>query len=183
MTPPAPLIIVSGPSGSGKSTLIRAVVARASTPAATCRFRHDKAAPARRDRWRRLPLLDAGTLSATKSPRRLPRICPGSRSALLRHPAAEVDGYRERGIGVILDIDVQGAALVRPLFPDHLSIFVRLFSLEACAARLRQRATDSEETIARRMETAALELQRAGEYQHIIINEDLQAAVARASWS
>ena len=173
----APLIIVSGPSGSGKSTLIRATVAQATIP-----LRLAISATTRPPRPGEIDGIDYHFWTPERFQQRL------AEGAFLEHaqihgkhdygtPRGEVDGYREKGIGVILDIDVQGAAQVRPLFPDHLSIFVRLSNRETYAQRLRQRGTDSEETIARRMETATRELERTNEYQYVIFNDDLQSAV------
>ena len=175
----APLIIVSGPSGSGKSTLIRAALAQATIP-----LRLAISATTRPPRPGEIDGIDYHFWTLERFQQRL------AEGAFLEHaqvhgrhfygtPRAEIDGFRERGVGVILDIDVQGAALVRPLFPDHLSIFVRLSSRETYAQRLRQRGADTEETIARRMETAARELDRMHEYQYIIFNDDLQPAVLR----
>jgi guanylate kinase len=173
----APLILVSGPSGSGKSTLIRAAIARAPIP-----LRLAVSATTRPPRPGEVDGVDYHFWTPEQFQKRL------AEGAFLEHaqvhgkhwygtPRDEVDGYRERGTGVILDIDVQGAAQVRPLFPDHLSIFVRLADPETYARRLRLRGADSEETITRRMETAARELARVSEYQYVIYNDDLDLAV------
>ncbi len=89
-----------------------------------------------------------------------------------------MDGYRERGVGVILDIEVQGAAQVRRLYPDHLSIFVELPRWEMYEERMRQRGSETPESIARRLETARQELSQKNLYHHVIVNDDLEAAVA-----
>jgi guanylate kinase len=91
---------------------------------------------------------------------------------------SEVDPYRRQGIGVILDIDVQGAAQIRRIYPDSISIFLRAGSLETYEARLRQRGTENEESIRRRLAVAAQELDHAGQYDYQVINEDLSTAVA-----
>ena len=62
-------------------------------------------------------------------------------------PRSEVDGYRERGQGVILDIDVQGAEQVRRVYPDHVSVFIALsrpemYEQRIPAARLRDGGHD-----------------------------------------
>ena len=175
----APLIIVSGPSGSGKSTLIRAVIAESPIP-----LRLAISATTRERRPGEVDGIDYHFWTPEQFQQRL------AEGAFLEHaqvhgrhyygtPRSEVDGFRERGVGVILDIDVQGAALVRPLFPDHLSIFISLSNRETYAQRLRLRGSDSEETIARRMATATRELALVHEYQYIILNDDLQLAVVR----
>jgi guanylate kinase len=92
---------------------------------------------------------------------------------------SEVDGPRARGEGVILDIDVQGAAQVRAQCPESLSVFLRTSSPQEYERRLRRRGTEDEAAIARRLAAAGRELERSGEYDHVVINDDLDAAVAR----
>jgi guanylate kinase len=173
----APLVLVSGPSGSGKSTLIRAAITRSKTP-----LRLAVSATTRDPRPGEVDGVDYHFWTPEQFQEHL------AGGGFLEHaqvhgkhyygtPCGEVDGYRERGVGVILDIDVQGAAQVRPLFPDHLSIFICLADPDTYARRLRLRGADSEETIARRMQTAARELDRVSEYQYVIYNDDLVPAV------
>jgi guanylate kinase len=90
----------------------------------------------------------------------------------------EVEPYRERGLGVILDIDVQGAASIGRRYSDLITIFLRAQSLETYELRLRQRGTETEASIARRLAGARRELALAADYRYQIINEDLDAAVA-----
>jgi guanylate kinase len=92
---------------------------------------------------------------------------------------AEVDPYRERGTGVILDIDVQGAEQVRRCCPDAVTVFLRTSSPEVLERRLRKRGTETEEAIRLRLANALRELARAGEYQHQVVNDDLEPAVAQ----
>jgi guanylate kinase len=92
-------------------------------------------------------------------------------------PRSEVDPFRQQGVGVFLDIDVQGAAQVRAVYPEHVSVFIRLSRWEMYEERLIGRGSESLAKIARRLETARLELARVGEYQHVIVNDDLEQAV------
>jgi guanylate kinase len=93
-------------------------------------------------------------------------------------PRAEVDEYRAKGVGVVLVIDVQGAARVRELLPDdHLSVFIEPPSVAELEARLRGRQDTTEERIQRRLETAREELGQAGRFHHRIVNRDLPDAV------
>src|SRR5207248_8094332 len=62
---------------------------------------------------------------------------------------------------------------------DSVSIFLRAPSWEVCERRLRQRHTEGEAAVARRLEAARAELARQGEFDHVVINDDLDAAVAR----
>ncbi len=93
--------------------------------------------------------------------------------------ASEVTPYREQGIGVLLDIDVQGAAQVRLRCPDAFSIFIRTADLATLEGRLRARRTESEEALQGRLANARIELAQAKTYDHELINDDLEAAFAR----
>jgi guanylate kinase len=90
-------------------------------------------------------------------------------------PRAEVEPYRVQGVGVILDIDVQGAAQLRDACPDAFSIFLDT-PQGAYERRLRERGTDSEEAIRRRLAEAQAELARAHEFDRRIVNDDLGRA-------
>ncbi len=172
-----PLVILSGPSGCGKSTVIDRLMARGDLP---------------------LRL----SVSATTRPRR-----PGEqegvhyhfwtrdqferelhKGAFLEHAQVhgnyygtlrrEVEPSRQRGIGVLLDIDVQGAEQVRRQCSDQYSIFLRPPSLATLEARLRSRGTEDEAAVERRLAAARHELDRAGEFDEIVVNDDLEKAVA-----
>ncbi len=83
-----------------------------------------------------------------------------------------------RGQHVILDIDWQGARQVREHYPDVVSIFIVPPSVETLEQRLRARGQDDEATIARRMQGAKEELAHQDEYDHIIVNDDFDTALA-----
>jgi guanylate kinase len=92
-------------------------------------------------------------------------------------PRDEVDPYRAGGTGVVLVIDVQGAERVRKLSPDAVSVFIQPPTFEELEARLRGRGDVSEERIRGRLATARDEMARAGEFDYIIINDNLDRAV------
>jgi guanylate kinase len=172
-----PLIIVSGPSGSGKSTVIERLRQTCPWPlhlsvSATTR------APRRREQdgvhyhfWTPEKFEAEVKAGAFLEHARV----HGNSYGTLRR---EVEGPRDRLEGVILDIDVQGAAQVRKLCPDAVSVFLRASSMEAYEQRLRERDTESEEAIERRLKAAPAELAHAADYDHVVINDDLDAAVA-----
>ncbi|MFC2506930.1 MAG: guanylate kinase, partial [Kingella sp. (in: b-proteobacteria)] len=82
----------------------------------------------------------------------------------------------EQGFDVILEIDVQGAEQVRKTMPQAVSIFILPPSMAVLEQRLRQRQTDSEEVIARRLNEAASEIQHAFAFDYIVVNQDLVQA-------
>jgi len=76
------------------------------------------------------------------------------------------------GRDVIMRIDVQGAATVRKLLPEAISIFLTAESEEALVTRLRERKTESEDKLKMRIATARQELKRANEFDYIVVNRD-----------
>jgi guanylate kinase len=81
------------------------------------------------------------------------------------------------GLGVILDIDTQGAAKLRRVYPRGVSVFVVPPTFSLLEARLRQRRTDSEEEIRRRLAKAREELQHYRKYRYIVVNDKFESAV------
>jgi len=98
-----------------------------------------------------------------------------------------IEAEMAAGRDVLLEIDWQGAQQVRKVFPAAIGIFILPPSLVELERRLSGRGTDSPETIARRMAAARDEMRHMGEFDYVIINDDLQQAlgdllsVARAS--
>jgi guanylate kinase len=78
---------------------------------------------------------------------------------------------------IVLEIDVQGARQVRTALPDAVQVFIEPPSFEHLEARLAGRASDRPPEIARRLEAARQELQAAPEFDHRIVNDDLQRAL------
>jgi len=91
-------------------------------------------------------------------------------------PRSEVEPFRQRGLGVVLDVDVQGAEQLRRTCPDGFSIFLETPAGEY-ERRLRERGTDPEDAIQRRLESARLELARAYEFDARLVNDDVERAV------
>lgn len=172
-----PLIIVSGPSGSGKSTVIERLLAAGELP-----LHRSVSATTRAPRTGELDGVHYyfWTLETFEREVRAgafiewARVHDRSYGTLHR----EVDPYRARGMGVLLDIDVQGAAQVRAKYPEAASVFLRASGLDVYEQRLRKRGTETEEAIRRRLAAAAGELAHAGDYEYQVINDDLGAAVA-----
>lgn len=81
------------------------------------------------------------------------------------------------GRDVLLEIDWQGARQVREQWPDCLSIFILPPSRTELERRLRTRASDSAEQIARRIADSRLEIARATEFDYIVINDDFAVAI------
>ncbi len=90
---------------------------------------------------------------------------------------SEVDDYLEKGIDVILEIEVQGAFKVMQKRPEAVSIFVAPPSIEELRRRLKKRGTETDEVIEKRVSEATNELAQAKKYDYIIVNDALEDAV------
>jgi guanylate kinase len=170
-----PLIIVSGPAGSGKTTLIKRALEEFRP-----RLRHSVSATTRPPRGAEADGVDYHFWTRERFEQGI------AAGEFLEHAVVfgkhyygtlrrEVDEFRQQGIGVILDIDVQGAEQLRATCPDAFSVFVETPPGQY-ERRLRARGTESEEAIQRRLETARLELARAGEFDRRILNDDVDRA-------
>ncbi|MEJ2317542.1 MAG: guanylate kinase [Gammaproteobacteria bacterium] len=83
----------------------------------------------------------------------------------------------QAGLDVILEIDWQGARLIREQMPDAVSIFILPPSREALQQRLQNRGQDDAAVIARRMRDAVSEMSHYDEYHYLVINDVFQAAL------
>lgn len=93
---------------------------------------------------------------------------------------SDVEQRIRNGKTVILVIEVNGAANIKRLYPGALSIFIMPPSPEVLENRLRKRQTDSEDAIVKRLDIAKTEISRSTDYDYIVINDDLDRAVAEA---
>ena len=91
----------------------------------------------------------------------------------------QVENQREQGQNVVFDIDVKGGINVKRHYGEQaLSIFIQPPSIDELRRRLTLRATDSKEQIATRIDKAAYELTFAPEFDHVVVNDDLEKAKA-----
>jgi len=173
----APLIIVSGPSGCGKTTIIRKLFDEGSWP-----LRLSVSVTTRKPRPDEQDGIDyhfwnAADFVKAKDEGRFLEWAEvhGNYYGTL---ADEVTPWREKGVGVLLDIDVQGWMQVKKRCPEVVAIFIRTDRFETLEERLRNRHTESESAIQKRLTNARAELAHAGEYDHQVINDDLETALA-----
>jgi guanylate kinase len=170
------LIIVSAPSGAGKTSLVAALVAdddsRCVSVSHTTRPKRPKEEDGVNyhftDEQTFLNMLQEGDFLES----------------------AEVYGHRygtsqkwvneqlEKGLDVVLEIDWQGAAQVRNLYPESCYIFILPPSLETLTERLRHRAQDDEAIIAKRMEEARTVIQHVCEADYMVVNDEFDVALA-----
>lgn len=181
MTRRGRLVVVSAPSGAGKTSLTHAVIERLAASAAPPRFSVSYTTRAPRGGERDgvdYHFVDAKRFAAM-----------AAAGAFLEHAEvfgkrygtgrAETESLLAAGNDVVLDIDWQGAAQVRAAHAPVTSVFVMPPSLAELERRLRARASDDDATIARRLAEAEQDMAHAGDYDHVVVNEDFDAAVAK----
>jgi guanylate kinase len=93
--------------------------------------------------------------------------------------AADTEALLTRGEDVVLVIDVQGARQVRSRGIETIGIFVLPPSAAVLVQRLRGRSKDSEEQIRRRLQVASDEVSEYAQYEYVVINDEIEAAVGR----
>jgi len=90
-----------------------------------------------------------------------------------------IEAHLDAGRDVLMDIDVQGAAQIVRRYPDAVTIFIMAPSMEILRQRITARGLDSDAVIDKRMKNAEAEIACRGMYRHVVVNDDLEAAIAR----
>ena len=176
------VLILSGPSGSGKSTIYKAAIGDLGGIefSVSCTTRQPR--PGEVD-GRDYYFITRGKFDALVAENAFAEHAEVHGNCYGTLKTELLDRVR-RGIDVLLDIDVQGAAQLRALCADSSEfceacefIFIMPPSFEELERRLRARGTETEESILRRLANAKGEMEHANEYDHIIVNDDLDRAV------
>jgi len=102
----------------------------------------------------------------------------GHRYGTLQAPVAE---QIARGTNVILEIDVQGAAAVRGRMPEAVLIFLAPPSDDELERRLRERRTEGESELQRRMAGARDEMNQQSRFDHVVVNDEVDRAAAEVA--
>lgn len=96
-------------------------------------------------------------------------------------PKHKIDEYLDKGIDVILIIEIQGALQIKDLIPEALFIFIMPPSMEELKTRLINRGTDSQEKIIGRFKTAYQEINEVTKYNYVVVNDVLDKAVDKVN--
>lgn len=92
-------------------------------------------------------------------------------------PIKYVEEKRNQGFNVVLEIEVEGAKQVLSKQKDCLSIFISPPSLKELERRIRERQTEDEETILKRLRKAEIELKEIDNYRYVVCNDDIEKAI------
>jgi guanylate kinase len=170
------LFVFAAPSGAGKTTLVHAVVTK--RPELRFSISYTTRKPRKNEadgvdylfvtEKEFMRLRDEGEM--LEYAKVFDNYYATSRSQIEKHLADNRN--------VILEIDWQGAQQVRESMPECVSIFILPPSVEELERRLRDRRTDSAEVIERRLRDALSDMSHWAEFDHVIINDDLNQAIA-----
>lgn len=173
------VVVLSGPSGTGKSTLVNRLAAQS-----VVRVIKAISATTRPPRNQEQDGLDYYFLNRDQFLRR--RDAGEFLECFEVHGSgnwygtlkSELQRARDQNGWAMLEIDVQGAMHVVAQYPEAVTIFIRTRSEAEFEQRLRERGTESEEIIQRRLQTARRELEMANRYRYQVINDDLDRATS-----
>ena len=175
------LVIFSAPSGSGKTTIVRELLKLFPE------FEFSISATSRQPRGQEQHGVDYYFLSNEEFRQRVERdefveweeVYVGTCYGTLK---SEMERIWSKGNVIIFDVDVMGGINLKRLFgEDACSMFIMPPSVEELERRLRGRGTDSEEVIQKRIAKAEFELSKSPEFDHTVVNDDLQVAVDEAA--
>jgi len=171
-----PLVLIfSGPSGSGKSTLVQKVLELPGTmPSVSCTTRPRRATEASGKCYDFVTSEQFDAMVARGEFLEYARVF-GKHS--YGTPKKWLDESRSKGIDLVLEIDVQGAAQVKQKLPESVAIFILPPSRQELERRLRSRGMDADDEIARRLAKAKGEIELAEKfYDFCVVNDDVERA-------
>jgi len=168
------VLIVSGPSGSGKSTLVQRLLLMPGTMASrSCTTRPRRTTEASGKCYDFVTEQEFEAMVSRGEFLEYARVF-GKHS--YGTPKKWLEQSRANGLDLVLEIDVQGAAQVKEKLPESVAIFILPPSREELERRLRSRAQDADEEIARRLARAYSEIEAFGKYDYCVVNDDVERA-------
>jgi len=168
------VLIVSGPSGSGKSTLVQRILQMPGTMASTsCTTRPRRTTESSGKCYDFVSEIGFKAMVERGEFLEYAQVF-GKHS--YGTPKKWLDESRAKGLDLVLEIDVQGAAQVKEKLPESIAIFILPPSRAELERRLRSRGQDSDEEIARRLAKARAEIEAFRKYDYCVVNDDVDRA-------
>lgn len=171
------LFVVTGPSGAGKGTLIRALIERRNDLEVATSATTRPQRPGEEEGRDYYFLTEEEFLGRIEAGDFLEHVVyvSGQRYGTLR---SEVARIHAAGKNVVLELETRGARAVRDAEPSAVTIFIAPPSFAELERRLRERATESSGEIEERLELAREQMQEAGDFDYVVMNDDVERAVA-----
>jgi guanylate kinase len=170
------LFVVTGPSGAGKGTLIRALIERRDDLEVAISATTRPQRPGEEDGHDYYFLTEEEFLARIEASDFLEHVVyvSGQRYGTLRSEVARIHAV---GKSVVLELETKGARAVRDAEPSAVTIFIAPPSFAELERRLRERATESSGEIEERLELAREQMQEAGDFDYVVMNDDVERAV------
>lgn len=178
---PGKLIVFSAPSGSGKTTIVRALLKKE-----TLKLKFSVSATSRKKRKNEIQDKDYYFLSQEEFKKKIAgndfveweEVYKNQFYGTLK---SEIERITSSGYNVVFDIDVAGGVRIKEKYNDQcLTVFIMSPSIEELERRLRNRGTETEESINKRISKAKQEMNFSTKFDIVIINDDLETAVKEA---
>lgn len=173
------VFVIAGPSGAGKGTLVEEVIERFPE------LKLSISDTTRKTRPGDIPSKSYNFLTEAEFKKKIKKGEFLEWAVVHGHwygtPFSFVRDFLQAGRSVVLEIDVQGALQVKEKMPEAVLIFITVPSLEILKKRLVRRKTESERELAIRLENAKLEMEKIGEFDHVVVNDKLEQAVSDLS--
>jgi guanylate kinase len=172
------MLVLASPSGAGKSSITRTLFGEESniglSVSVTTRQRRTDEVEGKHYRF-----IDVPTFERMKANGELLESAE-VHGNFYGTPRAHVEEQLAAGKDILFDIDYQGTLqLYDKCRADMVTVFILPPSIKELRSRLERRAQDSQDAIARRLKNARVEMQHYGEYDYVLVNEDLEVSAQR----
>jgi len=172
---PARLFVIAAPSGAGKTSLVKALLQRKPELHVSISYTTRKMRPTEEDgrEYHFISVADFQRLVDQGLLLEYAQVFDNHYGTGRRPVETEL----AQGNNVVLEIDWQGAQQVRRALPECVTVFILPPSRQSLEERLRNRRTDSEEVIARRLRDAVGDMSHWNEFDYVVVNDDFTKAV------
>jgi len=170
------IFVVSAPSGAGKTTIVKNILS--SFPEVSVSI----SATTRKKREHEVNGVDYQFISEKEFLKKIEKNDFVEWEKFYDYYYGTPKGFIEdkinRGISVLLEVDVKGALNIKDIYPDAILIYISPPSFEILVERLKNRKTEDENDLKKRIERAKMELSLKDKFDYLVVNKDLNIAVS-----